>query len=195
MLGKIQNALKDIEEITTLKEEIKKSVKDINEARESITEYKLMLHEEHASLRKEHTKLHAESQKGVQQLHLVLHDFEKELATFKTMKSQLQTDTINRVSTDIRKELQVYIVQVKERIQELQGTSDAIKRMSQHTSEILTSMQAVVNIGTTIKKQDFELSKYAQVLRQNDKEKLELMKKIDSLERLIAQMRRQQHQR
>ena len=38
--------------------------------------------------------------------------------------------------------------------------------------------------------EDFELSKHAQMLRNNDKEKLELMKKIDTLERLIARQRR-----
>lgn len=195
MIGKIQDALKHVEEIAQLKEEIKKSSKEIIEAKESILTYKKQLTEEHAVFKKEHIQLHTESQRAVQRLQHIIPDFEKELATFKTMKSQLQTDAMTRVSADIKKELQAYIAQVKERMQELQDASVAIKQMSQHTSEILASMQSVVSLGATIKKQDFELAKYAQTLRHNDKEKLELMKKVDMLERLVSQMRRQQRQR
>ena len=43
-----------------------------------------------------------------------------------------------------------------------------------------------------IKKEDFELTKYARHLMEADKEKLELMRKIDTLERLVSKIRRRE---
>ena len=192
MIKKIQEALKHVEDIAQLKEDIRDSAQKISEAETYITTYTDVLKKEHTAIQQEHARLRDTSEKTIQRLHTVLHDFERELATFKTMKSQMQTNVMTQVSTDLKKELHVYITHVKEKIQELHEASDTIKDMSKHTSEILGSMQSVISLGATIKKQDFALVHYAQTLQRNDKEKLELMKKVDMLERLVAQMRRQQ---
>ena len=51
-------------------------------------------------------------------------------------------------------------------------------------------MNKFTEISRNIKQGDFELTKYANKLLEADKEKLELMRKIDTLERLISKMRR-----
>ena len=43
-----------------------------------------------------------------------------------------------------------------------------------------------------IKKEDFELTKFARNLAEMDKEKLDLMRKIDTLERLVSKIRRRE---
>jgi hypothetical protein len=40
-----------------------------------------------------------------------------------------------------------------------------------------------------IKKEDFELTKFANKIFETDREKLDLMKKIDSMERLVGERR------
>lgn len=47
-------------------------------------------------------------------------------------------------------------------------------------------------ITKDIKKEDFELTKFINKVNEENREKLELMKKIDTLERLIGRMRRSQ---
>jgi len=62
--------------------------------------------------------------------------------------------------------------------------------VARRTSEISVLLNNIAEIGRRIKKEDFELSRYANEIWRADKEKLELMRKIDTLERLIAQIRR-----
>ena len=49
-----------------------------------------------------------------------------------------------------------------------------------------------IEIGKSIKKEDFELTKFARNLMEMDREKLELMRKIDTLERLVSKIRRRE---
>jgi len=55
---------------------------------------------------------------------------------------------------------------------------------------ISTEINKFSDISKNIKKEDYELTKFANQLLDLDKEKLELMRKIDTLERLIAKQRR-----
>ena len=45
-------------------------------------------------------------------------------------------------------------------------------------------------ISRNIKEKDFEMTHFARQLREGDREKLELMRKVDTMERLVSRMRR-----
>ena len=49
-----------------------------------------------------------------------------------------------------------------------------------------------LEISKSIKQEDFELTKFARHLIEMDREKLELMRKIDTLERLVSKIRRRE---
>ena len=57
------------------------------------------------------------------------------------------------------------------------------------TKDVATEIDKFKEIASQVNKGDFELKKCADELRKGDKEKLELMRKIDNLERLVSKMR------
>lgn len=117
-------------------------------------------------------------------------EFLKELNDFKLLKTKLRTDMVDKVCKECSSEIEQYIMNVKDKIDKLNDAAKEIKTVAENSGKILDTMDNIKEIGKSIRKEDFELSKHAEMLRKNDKEKLELLRKIDTLERLIAKQRR-----
>ncbi|MFT4343925.1 MAG: hypothetical protein ACMXYE_04225 [Candidatus Woesearchaeota archaeon] len=195
MIGRITKAVKSVEDIDALRESIEKSTNALQKAVTRVESVEKKLQDESEARKEAFQKLEKQHTAMLQSSERVIKEFEKELASFKTLKSQLQTEVITRVTQDIKKEVQTYITNIKDKMEELHSASKEIHSMSERTGKVLHAMDSVVAVSSGIKKQDFELHKYARVLEQNDREKLALMKRIDSLERLVSQMRRNQKTR
>lgn len=116
----------------------------------------------------------------------LVEEFKTELNNFKVEKSQVTKKMVERSSdelnehfdklkTDIGRynELKSNVVQISERINSLGGEIDKFNK-----------------IASKLKEADYDLTKFAKQIFEADKEKLELLKKIDTLERLIARQRR-----
>ena len=66
--------------------------------------------------------------------------------------------------------------------------AEILSRLNLTTNEI----SKFIEISRSIKKEDFELTRFARQLLEMDREKLELMRKIDTLERLVSKIRRRE---
>jgi len=115
----------------------------------------------------------------------------KEVYDFKLLKSQTQKNILGKFEEELSKELKLYSEKLKTDLSEY-------NKLKEQTASILTQIRNTsdeinkfTEISKNIKKEDFQLNKFAAQLLEGDKEKLELMKKIDTLERLIGRMRRQ----
>ena len=71
--------------------------------------------------------------------------------------------------------------------QQLDEKSSTIK---QQLSSLESEIKKLQLISSSIKEKDFELEKFAKQLLTLDQEKLELMRKIDTLERLVSKQRK-----
>ena len=118
--------------------------------------------------------------------------FQKELQEFKTLRRHLQTEIVTKVSTDIKKELEVYILNIRKKIDELNGVAESAAETRDTVLAVKNEIEKFKSIASSIKKEDFALHKHALELKTREKEKLELLRKIDQLERMVAQMRRRQ---
>jgi len=58
-------------------------------------------------------------------------------------------------------------------------------------NNLSSEIEKFTDISKNIRKEDFELTKFARQVLETDREKLELMRRIDTLERLISKTRRQ----
>ena len=67
-----------------------------------------------------------------------------------------------------------------------------INKITEKVNNLSEEINKFTEISRNIKKEDFELTRFAHQLIEMDKEKLELMQKIDTLERLVSKMRRQE---
>ena len=83
-----------------------------------------------------------------------------------------------------------------ERIKTDVNSYNELKRELTIINNTITKLDAEIKkfteISQHIKAKDFELEKYSRELSKRDNEKLELMKKIDTLERLLGKERRNQ---
>lgn len=190
MLDKIKKALTSIDEIQTIKKELSNVKKELSNSKTIFDETILEIKENIKKQAKEHLDVLNKKEESLKKINEISEEFQKSLNDFKTMKSSLQTKIAQDVASDIKKELNVYIMNVKDKIETLNDASKEMKKASENTAEILSVFNKIKDIGSKIKKEDFELTAHAAELRRNDKEKLELMKKIDNLEHLIAKQRK-----
>ena len=119
-------------------------------------------------------------------------DFGKELYEFKLLKGQLQKKILDKFEEELQKDLEVNRESLRkdtDEYSELRGKVAEILSRLNLTSEEITKF---TEISKNIKKEDFELTKFARQIVDMDREKLELMRKIDNLERLVSKIRRRE---
>jgi chromosome segregation ATPase len=119
----------------------------------------------------------------------VKESLKKELYEFNLLKSHLQNKILEKFERELEKELRINLEKLRTEHKEYDDAKKQLETVIKKTSEISSLLNNIAEIGKNIKKEDFELTKYANQIWNADKEKLELMKKIDTLERLIAKMR------
>jgi len=139
---------------------------------------------------KENDEFQKEKDSAIRAIRDVTSEFQSELNEFKTLKTKLSTQVVSQVCLDIKKELDVYIMNIKQKIDSLNIAAKDIEIISLNSKRVMESIDKLRQVSESIKKEDFELIKYSRELESNDREKLHLMQKIDVLERLIAKQRR-----
>lgn len=190
MIDKFRKIVNSAEELESIKNSVKQGIKDFEEFKKRIQdtekEFKQKLH----SYEEAGKQIIDEKRQSISKLNKICDDFQKELNDFKTLKTKLRTDVIEKATSEMKEELRTYLLNVRGNIDKLNQAADEIKKLSTNTDQILGCLNDLKDVAKNIKKEDFELTKHAEQLRKNDKEKLELMRRIDTLERLIARQRR-----
>jgi len=187
--------LQKIKDLMKTKEEIDSINKNVEENSRIVSDLKLELE----ALRKElseNKKLQDEFLKNFRENLTVIknlrEDFGKELVEFKLLKGQLQRKILEKFEEELQKDLEVNREALKKDTQDYtelrKKVAEILSRLNLTTEEITK----FVEIGRNIKKEDFELTKFARHLLEMDREKLELMRKIDTLERLVSKIRRRE---
>ena len=119
-------------------------------------------------------------------------DFGRELYEFKLLKGQLQRKILEKFEEELQKDLEIQRDSLKKDAEDYnelrKKAAEILSRLNLTTEEI----NKFVEISRSIKKEDFELTKFARHLLDMDREKLELMRKIDTLERLVSKIRRRE---
>ena len=117
-------------------------------------------------------------------------DFEKSLYDFRLLSSDLQKKLLDKFDEEIKKEVHGYFEGLKGELGEYRDLKEKVNTMAQDLDKASSELEKFNKIAAQIQTGDFELSKHAKKLEDMDAEKLELMRKIDTLERLLAKMRR-----
>ncbi|MBI2652081.1 hypothetical protein HYX00_01330 [Candidatus Woesearchaeota archaeon] len=188
MLQKIKDLMKIKEEI----DEINKNIKENSKATSDLT---IGLE----PLKKELTEIKANQQEFLKNFKENLfviknlkEDFGKEIYEFKLLKGQLQRKLLEKFEEELQKDLEINRDSLKK---DTEDYNELRKKVAEILSRLnLTSdeINKFIEISKNIKKEDFELTKFARQLLDMDGEKLELMRKIDTLERLVSKIRRRE---
>lgn len=188
MITKIKELLDVRGNLDELNKNVNDGNKTISELKAELTSLKNDLNETKNS-QKEFLKNFKED---LAVIHNLREDFGKELYEFKLLKGQLQRKILDKFEEELQKDLEVNREALKKDTNdynELRSKVAAILSRLNLTSEEITKF---IEISKNIKKEDFELTKFARQLLDMDREKLELMRKIDTMERLVSKIRRRE---
>ena len=115
----------------------------------------------------------------------------KEVYDFRLLKAQMQKNIMEKFEEELSNELKIYSEKLKNDLNEYNKLKEQMNSMIMQIKSVSGEISKFKEISTNIKKEDFELNKFQNQVLEADKEKLELMRKIDTLERLISKIRRQ----
>lgn len=188
MLQRIKDLMKTKEEIDNINKKLEENIKVISDLRLDLDVLKKELGEVNIN-QKEFLKSFKETFFIVKNIR---EDLGKEIYEFKLLKAQMQRKILEKFEEELRKDLDINRAA-------LMKDADDYNELKRKLNEILPKLNLTgeeinkfIEISRNIKKEDFELTKFARHLLEMDKEKLELMRKIDTLERLVSKIRRKE---
>ena len=188
MLQKIRDVLKTKEDIDLMNRNIEENNKIISELKVELESLKKELIETKKT-QDEFLKNFNENLFVIKNLR---EGFGKELYEFKLLKSQLQKKILEKFEEELQKDLEVNRESLKK---DTYDYSELRKKVAEILSRLNLTTEEIskfIEISKSIRKEDFELTKFARHLLEMDREKLELMRKVDTLERLVSKIRRRE---
>jgi len=168
-----------ISQTSKLKDELGKVNEGISDLKKSMNDLKFR-----------HKDLENNFKESSGMINGIKEEFDEELSDLKVLKSKLQTSIIEKLSEDFRAELLSHVERIKTDSSSYNQLKDEVSEIALKTNKLGKEIEKFIAISQNIKKSDFELTGFAKRLLEMDNEKLSLMRKIDTLERLLSRERR-----
>ena len=181
------------EQIDIIKNNLNYATSSVAELKTEIEALKQHINENTESINSKNIEFFKNFNDNLNVIKELRHDFEKELFDFKLLRSQMQKKIVERFEEELDKELKIQIDKLKNDSDVYNELKNNIIEISSKVNNLSEEITKFTEISQKIKNEDFELTRFANKLVEVDKEKLELMHKIDHLERLISKMRREEY--
>jgi chromosome segregation ATPase len=137
--------------------------------------------------------MHGDSEKSVEAMHKEMEailqfkeQLEQELYEFKLTQKEIRDKFHKQMESEVgwlRGAMEKDIGQFNELKKKLDSKLQTVDKLD-------SEVQRLTTIAKSIRAQDFELVHYQKELQRQNQEKLMMLRKIDSLERLVAKMRK-----
>jgi len=193
MIQKIKDLMTMKEQIDIIKNNLNYATSSVAELKTEIEALKQHINENTESINSKNIEFFKNFNDNLNVIKELRHDFEKELFDFKLLRSQMQKKIVERFEEELDKELKIQIDKLKNDSDVYNELKNNIIEISSKVNNLSEEITKFTEISQKIKNEDFELTRFANKLVEVDKEKLELMHKIDHLERLISKMRREEY--
>lgn len=144
------------------------------------------------ALKDSQAKLSAQMRQDAQDISGLKEDLKKEIADFKILKSKMEKSIIDSFEEQLKTELLPKFNKLETHVRKFEELGEALKAVGGRVMKLSDDIAKFSEISSSIKKVDFELVSAARHLRATENERVELLRKIDSLERLVSKMRRRQ---
>ncbi len=185
--------LKKIRELANIKQEIDSLARSMELNRKSLDAFESSFKAFEGQLKgmhKSHDHMLDKFKEEIDSIDELKQRMHEELYDLKLIKSQVKNRIIEKFEQELSQELKISLEMLKQQMGSYSQVREDISNLSAKAVKASEGVDKLIEISSSIRKEDFELKKCADELRKNDKEKLELMKRIDGLERLISKMRR-----
>ena len=192
MIQKIKDLMSISEQISVIRNNINYTTNSVNDLKAEIEVLKEQISNNANEISNKNNEFFRNFNENMESMKAIRHDFEKELFQFKLLKAQLQKKIIEKFEEELDNELKIQMDKLNADAEAYNGLKENISKITNRVNSLSEEMNKLVSISSNIKKEDFELTRFANKLLETDREKLELMQKIDTLERLVSKMRRQE---
>lgn len=189
MLTKLKSLLDVEENLQELKKEIQNSSDKLKEQSNAVEE-----------IGKQFSAFSTQSSSYINQLKTdigsvsqIKDELQNELTDFKLLKTHLRKNIAEELTKEFREELIVHADRIKTDVKSYNDLKQNLTAIANELLVLKAEISKFNNISKSIKETDFELAKHAKNLQDSNNEKLELMRKIDTLQRLISFERRKKN--
>ena len=189
MIQKIKGLMRIKEEIDKINDKLNNTTEIVDNLKNEVTTLKEQINNQISNINK-NSELLKNFDENINLMNNIKDNFEKELFDFKLLKSQTQRKILEKFEEELQKELQLRLGSLNKDAEEYNELKKLIANISLKVNTLSGEIDKFVNISKNLKEKDFEMTHFAKQLLELDKEKLELMRKIDSLQRLVSRMRR-----
>ncbi|HIH37942.1 hypothetical protein J4460_08425 [Candidatus Woesearchaeota archaeon] len=187
------HAIRNIQEIKQGIEKIKLDIEDLKKEQDSLKEAARSLQQETGDLASQiracslaHQELVSSVTDTQKDLSTVLNDLKKEVSDFRLMPTQLQ----EKVLLQSKQDMASFYDNVRIDMSKYHSLKEEVLKTNSSLGDLKASIERFQVIAKTIKEQDFQLVKFTAQVERLEKEKYELEKKVDTMERLVSSMRR-----
>ncbi|MBS3132388.1 hypothetical protein J4212_08200 [Candidatus Woesearchaeota archaeon] len=190
MLQKIRDLMQVQEEISKINEKLGTTVNSVNSLSAQVASLAETIQSKASELSQKNIEFYKNFNENINSMKKIRDSLEEELFEFKLFKTQTQQKMMQKFEEELGKELKINLESLKadaEKYNELKGQINSI---SFKVNDLSDEIGKFLNISRHIKEKDFEMNRFARDLLAMDKEKLELMRKVDTLQRLVGRMRR-----
>ena len=186
MIQKIRDLMQIKELIDDINRKVESHSNDVNSLKIELSELSKQLGE----IKGTQTEFLTNFRDNLDVIHESKESLKKEVYDFRLLKAQTQKNIMEKFEEELGNELKVNSEKLRNDLEEYNKLKEQTASIVGQIKNVSGEINKFVDVSKNIKKEDFELTQFANQLLQQDKEKLELMRKIDSLERLISKMRR-----
>tara|TARA_Y100000310_G_C20659642_1_gene803988 strand:+ start:186 stop:758 length:573 start_codon:yes stop_codon:yes gene_type:complete len=128
-------------------------------------------------------------QETTQTLSQSVKQMNNEVVELKLYLSKTRKELVTDLTSEFSQEMKNTTGQLLDDVQSLKKLKDSFASVEDDLSAMRNDVLKFLAISEKVSETDFELTNYQKTLEMNDKEKLDLLRKIDSLERLVAKQR------
>ena len=183
-IGKLIDKIED--KVSNNTESIDKMTGTVNELKKDLESFS----SEIKKLKEHQTSVLDDFEKEMVKIKKLVIDFKSSIYEVSVFRKDAFLQLLKRFDEDIKKEIQDSTKDLKASSLHYSALKEELSNISKRTRDVSAEIDKFVKISHKIKQGDFELNKFATQLKTMDKEKLNLLRKIDNLERLVGRMRR-----
>jgi len=180
------NKIRELMELKEVLDRLTEKTDKLDQSNARQAESAQMLHQQLGEILNENKKVLAQAKKDADSMREFRKALEKELYEFRLFKKEVRADMekcLKNELGDLTLAAKEHVTGFNEAKKGIELKMDAMNRLD----EEIKRLQAVVS---QIKVQDFELSRHKKDMEKAANEKMDLIRRIDSLQTLVARMRR-----
>jgi chromosome segregation ATPase len=186
MIDKLRNMAKVGEEVKKLRFDMKELQNEFGIIREGLEGLK----DEMQQMREVHKKHNLDMEETKKAARMLNEEFKNEIYDFKLRKTELNKQVLHKFESELSEALDKQLKALSHDAGQYNNVRRDIEIITSTLANLTKEIDKFNRIASGIKERDYALGRHKKQLDAMDKEKLTLLKKIDSLERLVSKLRR-----